>query len=187
MTGEEFEALFEACPKHLKGPVLMAFTMGMRRSEITGLTWPEADLQKGFIRLVAGRTKTDQTRAIPIHPRILEVLKCLPRALHTNRVFLLNGKPFYEIKRAFRTACKVAGIEDFVFHDLRHCALNNLRLAGNDYFKIMALSGHKTTSCFKRYNLVTEDELKKLTWPSDDRESGTMDTYMDTKKKGYGR
>jgi site-specific recombinase XerD len=47
---------------------------------------------------------------------------------------------------------------------LRHCAINNLRLAGNDYFKIMAMIGHKTTSVFKRYNVVTEEELKGIRW-----------------------
>ncbi len=52
------------------------------------------------------------------------------------------------------------GLKDFTFHDLRHCAINDLRLASNDYFKIMAVSGHKTMSVFKRYNLVTDAELK---------------------------
>ncbi|MGD0660212.1 MAG: site-specific integrase [Syntrophorhabdales bacterium] len=168
LTQEEFEALLTACPDYLRGPVLMAYTMGMRRSEVTLLTWPEVDMQKGFIRLKSKRTKTDQARVVPIHPKVLEMLKGLPRALHTNRVFLRNGKPFYEFKRSFSAACAAAKIEDFVFHDFRHCALNNLRLAGNDYFRIMALSGHKTTSCFKRYNLVTEDELRNLKWASED-------------------
>jgi hypothetical protein len=44
--------------------------------------------------------------------------------------------------------------------------LNNLRKAGNDFFQIMALSGHKTISVFKRYNLVTEEELAQVKWPS---------------------
>ena len=30
------------------------------------------------------------------------------------------------------------------------------RLGGNDYFKIMAMSGHETMNVFKRYNLVTK-------------------------------
>jgi integrase len=60
-----------------------------------------------------------------------------------------------------------AGIKDFTFHDLRHCALNNLSLAGYDYFKTMAVSGHKTMACFKRYNLVTEKELSAIKWTSE--------------------
>jgi len=48
----------------------------------------------------------------------------------------------------------------------------------------MALSGHKTMSCLKRYNLVTEDELAKIKWPEQGRITRTMDTYMDTNEKG---
>ncbi len=92
--------------------------------------------------------------------------EALPRGLHTDRVFLFDGKPFTEFKRSWRTALKNAGIADFVFHDLRHCALNNLRRSGNDSFQIMALSGHKTMSVFKRYNLVTEEELAGIKWPA---------------------
>ncbi len=96
---------------------------------------------------------------------ILDSQDRIPRPLHTDRVFLHHGKPFHFFQRDFRAACKRAGLDDFTFHDLRHCALNNLRLAGNDFFRIMAISGHKTMSVFKRYNLVTEDEFSQVTWP----------------------
>ena len=56
------------------------------------------------------------------------------------------------------------GLGDFNFHDLRHCAINNLRLAGNDHFLIKQASGHKTDVAFQRYNLVTEDEMKGMKW-----------------------
>ncbi len=184
LSTDEFKKLVDACPIHIEPIVEMAFYMGLRRSEITELTWAEVDLQRGFVRLSAERTKSDQARAIPIHPIVEETLKKLPRGLHTDRVFLLNGVSFEEFRKAFKKACKNAGIMDFTFHDLRHCALNNLRLAGNDYFKIMALSGHRTMSCFKRYNLVTEEELKGIKWSISGGNAGTMDTYMDTKQKG---
>jgi integrase len=117
---------------------------------------------------------------------ILGLKKCsraCPRGLHTKRIFLRDGEPFDEVKRSFKTARKKAGIEDFCFHDLRHCAINNLRLAGNDYFKIMAMSGHKTMSVFKRYNLVTEAELSEMKWHDGAKKDGSMDTYMDTMQK----
>lgn len=183
LTPEEFSHLIDACPVHIQPVVMVAYYMGMRRAEIINLTWREVDLQKGFIRLSAERTKTDNSRAIPIHPAVRAMLERLPRGLHTDRVFLKDGQPFDEFKRSFTTACQNAGIKDFVFHDLRHCALNNLRRSGNDFFEIMALSGHKTMSCFKRYNLVTEDELAGIKWPEEGRIPGTVDTYMDTKEK----
>ena len=87
------------------------------------------------------------------------------------------------IPDAYQRACRKAGLADFTFHDLRHCAINNLRLAGNDFFEIMAMSGHTTMSVFKRYNLVTEQELRGVKWLDQGRTRGGMDTYMDTTKK----
>ena len=65
-------------------------------------------------------------------------------------------------------AVKEAELGDFTFHDLRHCAINNLRLTGNDHFTIMAISGHRTTSVFRRYNVVTEEELQNVKWKPDE-------------------
>jgi len=165
LTVGEFTALLDACEPHLKPIVQMAYHMGMRKDEIVRLTWSEVDSRNGFIRLPAERTKTDSSRIIPLHPEVRATLEKLPRGLHTDRVFLRHGQPFGEIKHSFQSACETAKIKDFTFHDLRHCALNNLRKAGNDYFKIMAMSGHKTISVFKRYNLVTEEELAQVKWP----------------------
>lgn len=164
LTREEFERLLDHCELHLRPVVQMAYHMGPRLSEILLLTWPEVDLKKGFIRLSAERTKTAAARNIPIHPEVRASLEKIPRPLHTDRVFLRDGKPFDSVKRSYKTACRNAGIENFTFHDLRHCALNNLRLAGNDFFQIMALSGHRTMDVFKRYNLVTEEELSQIRW-----------------------
>jgi integrase len=184
LTLDEFQSLYENCPAYLKPVVEMAFFMGMRRSEIIKLTWGEVDLKAGFVRSKEPRTKTKVARAVPIHPRVKAALDGLPRGIHTDPVFLLDEKPFDEFRRSFKSACRAAGIAGFNFHDLRHCSLNNLRLSGNDYFRIMAVSGHKTMSCFKRYNLVTEEELSQIKWPDSEGARGAMDTYMDTIKEG---
>ena len=69
---------------------------------------------------------------------------------------LKRKKRWYD-RHGFDKAVQKAGIVDFRFHDLRHCAINNLRLAGNDHFRIKKVSGHKTDIAFQRYNLVTEE------------------------------
>ena len=54
-------------------------------------------------------------------------------------------------------------------HDLCHCSINNPKLARNDQFTFMTLSGHKTTSVFRRYNVVTDAELQDGTWMYDEK------------------
>ena len=54
-------------------------------------------------------------------------------------------------------------------HDLCHCTINNPKLARNDHFTLMPLSGHKTTSAFRRYNVITDDELQDGKWMNDEK------------------
>lgn len=166
ITTDEFQTLLGECPPFLRPVVLMAYLMGMRKAEIIGLTWQEVDLDEGVIILPDYRTKTNEGRTIPIHPKIEEVLRGLPSRFKKGkaRVFVgKSGAPINDPKAAYAAAIRRAGLHHkkygwFTFHDLRRQAINNLRLAGNDFFRIMALSGHKTMSVFKRYNVVGKKE-----------------------------
>ena len=124
-------------------------------------------------------TKTHCGRSVPIHPEVRNVLGKILKvpSLYSDRLFHRDGQSINEhhIRTAHEDTCKQAGIADFTLHDFRHTCINNWRKAHHDYFKIMAASGHKTISVFKRYNLVNESEVKTLV-----EETG-MDTYVDTK------
>jgi integrase len=125
--------------------------------------------QSGFIRLPNRRTKGKKSgRPIPLHPRVKNILKELPSRFKNERVFLFKDKPFNDFKKSFATAKDAAGIRDFVFHDFRHCAVTNLRKAGNDYSTIMKASGHKSMSMFFRYNLVDEEDVAKMKWKGEE-------------------
>jgi len=181
LSQDEFESLHLHCPPSLKGIVLIGFYLPMRQAEILNLTWKEIDLKMGFIRLGGERTKNKIGRNIPLHPRIIEFLRACPRPIDGGYVFG-NSRRFN--RKAYNKAVESAGIADFNFHDLRHCAINNMRLAGNDHFVIKQASGAKTDSAFQRYNLVTEQEMKSIKWLDEKSvKSGTMDTYMDTSTK----
>jgi len=153
----------------------------MRQAEIMNLTWQEIDLKTGFIRLGGERTKNKTGRVVPLHPRIVDFFKSFPHPIHGGYIF---GQSRRFNRKAFNKAVEVAGINDFTFHDLRHCAINNFRLAGNDHYTIKQASGHKKDIAFQRYNLVTEEEIKGMKWLDEKSgKSGTINTYMDTKAK----
>jgi integrase len=177
LNQEQFELLLYHCPEHLKGPVLVGFYIPMRQAEIFQLTWDKVDIGSKYIRL-GQETKNKTGRVIPLHPKVLAYLNNQPRPIHGGYIF---EKIWFD-RHAFDKAVQIAGILDFTFHDLRHCAINNLRLAGNDHYNIKKVSGHKTDIAFQRYNLVTEEEILGMKWLDLKKdELRTMDTYMDTK------
>jgi integrase len=162
LTLDEYALLLSHCLPYLKPIVKLAYHTGMRLGEILGLTWDKVNLKDGFIHLQPEDCKTDEGRDVPLHPELRQILKAMPRGLPGARVFLREGKPITSIREGFESARKRADIEGFTFHDLRHTFINNRRMEGHDYFRIMAATGHKTMSVFKRYNTVSRDELQTL-------------------------
>jgi len=169
LSSEEWERYKANCPSWYLSIATLAYLTAMRRGEIINLAPSRVDLKSGFIRLRPEDTKTQYGRSIPIHPEVMEVLKkaLKIRSLDMEKVFHRNGKPITKstVREAHESICKKTKIENFTFHDFRHTAINNWRKAGHDYFKIMAASGHRTISVFKRYNMVDEGELKTLVNP----------------------
>jgi len=161
LTNAEWERFYEGAAPHIKPILSIAYHLGMRLSEILKLTWDRVDLERGFIKLAGRDTKTRDARLVPMTPSIHENLKELSkvRSLVTNRVFLYKGRGLGEIKTAVKTAIKRAGLHDFRFHDLRHCAATNLRRAGVDTVTAMKIIGHKSEKMHRRYNSVSEADL----------------------------
>jgi integrase len=126
------------------------------------LTWTQVDLKEGFVRLRPEDTKTHEGSLIPLNQELIEMFKAMPKGFPMVRVFTREGKPIKSIREVFEAACRKAGIKEFFFHDLMHTAINNRRLQGHDYFRIMAATGPKTLNVFKRYNTVSKEELKAL-------------------------
>ena len=71
-------------------------------------------------------------------------------------------------------------------HDLCHCSINKPKLAQNDHFTLMTISGHKTTSVLRRYNVVTDTELQDGKWMNDEKIGVHMSVHQPRKMREIG-
>jgi integrase len=151
-------------PAHLKPVLMFGYYTGARKSEILSLKWPQIDLDAGTAYLEPGSTKNGQARIIPLHGELLDSVKELktsrgPGPPDCPYVFSRAGKAIGSFHVSWRSACKRAGLDGRLFHDLRRTAVRNMVRAGVPERVAMAISGHKTRSVFDRYNIVVENDL----------------------------
>jgi integrase len=119
------------------------------------------DFKNKMISLEAADTKTQEKREIPLDNELVSLLQRIPRVIGCPNVFTYKGKPVDSCRTAFYDARRKAGIGDFRFHDLRHCAITNLRKAGVSDSVIMSISGHKTHAVFRKYDRVDRQDRQK--------------------------
>jgi integrase len=158
LTDEEYESLLRCSSPRLSAIVQLAYWTGMRKGEILGLRWDQVDFQNKVVNLEAADTKTQEKREVPLTEGLIDLLKRTPKTLGSPYVFNHKGQRLLDVKTAFLNAVRMAGIKGFRFHDLRHCAVTNLRKAGVNDSVIMSISGHKTYAMFKRYNRIDRQD-----------------------------
>lgn len=163
----DFNAMRDHLPEHLQGIATFAYYYGWRHGEITNLEWARVDRRKWTVRLEAGETKNEAARTIYLNEECKEVFKrewqrrkelgtALPYVF-LNRDGSDRVKTF---RKAWKSACKKAGIGSRIFHDLRRTAVRNMIRNGIPETVAMQISGHKTRSVFDRYNIVDGKDLE---------------------------
>jgi integrase len=68
------------------------------------------------------------------------------------------------ISAAFTRACKILGIEDLHFHDLRHDGISRLFEMGKTIPQAAVVSGHRSWSSLKRYAHLRQTGDKYADW-----------------------
>ena len=67
-----------------------------------------------------------------------------------------TGLPLTDVKTAFKEACRSAGIDDFLFHDLRHTFGTRATDGGAPITAVAAVMGHADIHTTMRYAHATD-------------------------------
>ena len=145
--------------EYLKGIVTVAINTGLRRQNILDLTWKQIHLADRVIEIT--RNKSNKHILKPINDALLEYFKSIPEEKRTGHVFInpLTGKKCKEIKRAWRTVKKKAGIENFRFHDLKHTVGTRLALNNVPIPVIKEVLDHSDISTTMRYVHTANEQI----------------------------
>ena len=128
--------------------VVIGLTTGARLAEIERMRWSHVDWAAGTILIED--TKTDEPRLAPLSDAVRELLSEAPRPISGHLMVGPRGGvklPREEWKEALRRA----GLEDVVFHTLRHTAASLLVQAGKSLLQVGQLLGHKSHQATKIY------------------------------------
>jgi integrase len=180
---DEFLALRDALPNHLKGFVTFAYRTGWRLTEIETMKWSQVDRRSGIVRLEVGETKNDEARTVYLDEELKRVIEDQwesrkGKPTMTPFVFL-NENGTDRVKRfdkSWKTACKEAKVGNRIFHDLRRTAVRNMVRSGIPERVAMMISGHKSRSVFERYNITNDADLAEAAR----KQSAYLDSQMGT-------
>lgn len=132
--------------------ILFALFSTRRQEEIVRITW--ADLDEAHGRILVrdmkhpGQKAGNDTWCELPDPAML-VLKAMPRT--SDRIFPYTTDA---VSAAFTRACRVLGIEDLRFHDLRHEGVSRLFEMGLNIPQVAVVSGHRSWISLKRYSHI---------------------------------
>ena len=134
---------------------------GWRSGEAKSLEWRDVDAD--IIRLRPENSKNGKPRLLPLIGEVKEIIerRRQKRLLSCLYVFHRKGKQIRSFLKAWRKASKEIEQPHLVPHDMRRSAVRNFRKAGLSENEGMMLSGHKTNSVYRRYDIIDEQDLRE--------------------------
>jgi integrase len=162
-TREEVEALCRYLPDAITDVVLFLFFSTWRVGEIRTLEWRDYDRSEGVFRLRPERSKNRHGRVVPVdRGELADIIarRRQARRLDCPYVFHRNGRRIGDFRKLWAKACAELGLSGRIVHDLRRSGVRHLVRAGVPLHTVMAMSGHRTQSMLKRYDIVSLEDLR---------------------------
>ena len=165
ITPEQYRSIQCVLPDHLKPMLCVAYHVGNRKGELLSMKRSQVDLEHCEITLDPGSTKNREGRTAPIYGDMVHVLTAWLEATqrdYPNCPWLFHnaGEAIQSFRKAWASACTKAGLKGLLFHDLRCSAVRNLTRAGVPRPVSMQITGHKTESIYRRYDIVDSSDIK---------------------------
>jgi len=142
--------------------ILFAIFSTRRQEEITRIRWE--DYEPGNKRVMVRDMKNPGQKVgnhvwCDLPPEAMAVIDSMPKK--QDRIFPYGTDA---ISAAFTRACKVLGIEDLTFHDLRHEGASRLFEIGWDIPHVATVTGHRSWNSLKRYSHIRQTGDKYDGW-----------------------
>ena len=165
LTDDEEKGLLGNCPEWLREIINFALNTGLRQDELLSLEWNRVNLFRKTILIQ--KTKNGRPKTVPLNQIAMDVImrksESKVRKLKNDFVFVSShGTKIdrHNLRRAFNKAVSKADIEDFKYHDLRHCFCTKLAQRGVDIYKIAKLAGHEDIRMTQRYSHHCPESLR---------------------------
>ncbi|MDF3413307.1 tyrosine-type recombinase/integrase [Sulfitobacter sp. M57] len=133
-----------------------------RQEEITRVSWEGLDQKHSRVFIKDMKHPGDKVGNdvwCDLPSPALKIALSMPK--QGELVFPYNSS---SISAAFTRTCKVLGIEDLRFHDLRHEGVTRLFEIGETIPQVAAVSGHRSWSSLQRYTHIKQTGDKYEGW-----------------------
>ena len=148
--------------KYLPTMIMLSLTTGARRGELFNLTWSLVDFDKRTIGLLG---KSQSIRYVPLNDDAYNALNIWQQqSSNTSLVFTTeSGAKLKTVRRPWLRLLKLAEIENFRWHDMRHHFASWLVMGGVDLNTVRELLGHTDIKMTLRYaHLAPEHNAKAV-------------------------
>lgn len=164
---EHFGRVREHRPSTIPMQKIIAFAIfsTRRQEEITLLRWEDIDGDRILVRnMKHPGDKIGNNVWCELTPEALKIIQSMDR--DGERIFPYSTDA---ISAAFTRACKILGIKDLRFHDLRHEGISRLFEIGRTIPHTAAVSGHRSWTSLKRYTHIrqTGDRYENWKWANE--------------------
>jgi integrase len=167
-------------PEYLQDFTLYAFLTGWRKGGIKNLRWPDVAkqivtdketqerMEVEVVFLPARFWKNREPQTMPLVGELAEIIarRRSARAVATKDGVMLSefifhrgdGKPIADMRKIWKTACKLAGVSGRLFHDLCRTFARNADNDGVSRSVAKDIMGRKTEAIYARYRIVAQGE-----------------------------